>query len=56
LLHKAFAAAPALGWTRAMLNVDGENPTGATALYRSVGMEVDFAMSVWHRTVTTSAD
>lgn len=53
LLHRAFAEAPARGWTRAMLNVDGENPTGATALYRSVGMEVEFAMSAWHRTVMT---
>jgi len=51
LLGRAFAEAPARGWSRAMLNVDGENPTGATALYRSVGMEVEFAMSAWHRTV-----
>jgi ribosomal protein S18 acetylase RimI-like enzyme len=51
LLLNAFAAAPPRGWTRVMLNVDGENPTGATALYRSVGMDVDFAMSAWHRTV-----
>jgi GNAT superfamily N-acetyltransferase len=54
LLGRAFAAAPERGWTRVMLNVDGENPTGATALYRSVGMEVDFAMSAWHRTVMTT--
>lgn len=53
LLWQAFAAAPERGWTRVMLNVDGENPTGATALYRSVGMDVDFAMSAWHRTVAT---
>jgi ribosomal protein S18 acetylase RimI-like enzyme len=53
LLHRAFAEAPARGWSRAMLNVDGQNPTGATALYRSVGMEIEFAMSAWHRTVTT---
>jgi ribosomal protein S18 acetylase RimI-like enzyme len=51
LLDRAFAEVPARGWSRAMLNVDGENPTGATALYRSVGMEVEFAMSAWHRTV-----
>jgi ribosomal protein S18 acetylase RimI-like enzyme len=51
LLHTAFTAAPQRGWSRAMLNVDGENPTGATALYRSVGMDVEFAMSAWHRTV-----
>jgi mycothiol synthase len=55
LLGRAFAEAPKRGWTRAMLNVDGQNPTGATALYRSVGMEVEFAMSAWHRTVSTSA-
>jgi ribosomal protein S18 acetylase RimI-like enzyme len=56
LLGRAFAEVPARGWSRAMLNVDGENPTGATALYRSVGMNVDFAMSAWHRTVSTRAD
>ena len=54
LLGRAFAEAPKRGWSRAMLNVDGENPTGATALYRSVGMEVEFAMSAWHRTVVTA--
>jgi mycothiol synthase len=54
LLGRAFAEVPARGWTRAMLDVDGENPTGATALYRSVGMEVEFATSVWHRTVSSS--
>jgi ribosomal protein S18 acetylase RimI-like enzyme len=53
LLGRAFAEAPKRGWSRAMLNVDGENPTGATALYRSVGMAVEFAMSAWHRSVTT---
>jgi mycothiol synthase len=56
LLGRAFAEVPARGWSRAMLNVDGENPTGATALYRSVGMDVEFAMSAWHRTVSTRAD
>lgn len=54
LLHRAFAEVPRRGWSRAMLNVDGENPTGATALYRSVGMQVEFAMSAWHRTVSTT--
>lgn len=54
LLWQAFAAASERGWTRVMLNVDGENPTGATALYRSVGMDVEFAMSAWHRTVTSA--
>jgi mycothiol synthase len=54
LLGRAFAEAPQRGWTRTMLNVDGENPTGATALYRSVGMEVEFAMSAWHRSVATA--
>jgi ribosomal protein S18 acetylase RimI-like enzyme len=55
LLGRAFAEAAARGWSRVMLNVDGENPTGATALYRSVGMDVEFAMSAWHRTVSTPA-
>jgi mycothiol synthase len=54
LLGRAFAEVPQRGWTHAMLDVDGENPTGATALYRSVGMEVEFAMSAWHRSLTTA--
>ena len=54
LLGRAFAEVPQRGWTRAMLDVDGENPTGATALYRSVGMAVEFALSAWHRTVTSA--
>jgi ribosomal protein S18 acetylase RimI-like enzyme len=56
LLGRAFAEVPARGWSRVMLNVDGENPTGATALYRSVGMDVEFAMSAWHRSVATLAE
>jgi mycothiol synthase len=54
LLGRAFEETSQRGWTRAMLDVDGENPTGATALYRSVGMEIEFAMSAWHRTVATA--
>jgi mycothiol synthase len=40
LLHRAFADFSALGLTRARLNVDSENATGATRLYERVGMTV----------------
>ena len=39
LLRTAFAAQYARGWTRCELGVDADNPTGATRLYRNVGME-----------------
>jgi hypothetical protein len=37
------------------LNVDATNPTGATALYRSVGMSVEFENSVWETDITPAA-
>jgi mycothiol synthase len=40
LLHRAFADFSALGLTRARLNVDAENTTGAIRLYERVGMTV----------------
>jgi len=39
LLWTAFAAHRARGWTRSELGVDADSLTGATRLYRSVGME-----------------
>jgi mycothiol synthase len=39
LLQRSFAAFHARGVRRVTLGVDAENPTGATQLYRSVGME-----------------
>ncbi len=40
LLRRAFAAFAALGLRRVTLNVDAENPTGATGVYERVGMRV----------------
>jgi ribosomal protein S18 acetylase RimI-like enzyme len=52
LLREAFAEAGRRGLERVSLTVDGASPTGATALYRSEGMDVDFAVSVLQRPVT----
>jgi mycothiol synthase len=52
LLREAFAEAGRRGLERVSLTVDGESPTGATALYRSAGMDVDFAFQVFQRRVT----
>jgi len=51
LLRTVFAEARRRGLARVALTVDGESPTGATALYRGEGMEVDFAMRVLQRPV-----
>ena len=40
LLRRSFATFAARGFGRVMLNVDAENPTGATALYEGVGMRI----------------
>ena len=40
LLRRSFASFAARGLHRVRLNVDAENPTGATALYERVGMRV----------------
>jgi mycothiol synthase len=40
LLHHTFASLAGRGVDRVMLNVDAQNPTGATALYERVGMRV----------------
>jgi ribosomal protein S18 acetylase RimI-like enzyme len=52
LLREAFAEARRRGLERVSLTVDGASPTGATALYRSEGMTVDFAMGILQRPVT----
>jgi mycothiol synthase len=52
LLREAFTEARRRGLERVSLTVDGASPTGATALYRSEGMAVDFAMGVLQRPVT----
>jgi mycothiol synthase len=50
LLRRSFATFAARGLPRVMLNVDAENPTGATALYERVGMRVVKRWDLWERT------
>ena len=49
LLLAGFAALAAHGATRARLNVDGQNETGATRLYASVGMHVRREFSLYEK-------
>lgn len=42
LLRRSFELLGAAGATRVVLNVDGENPTGATRLYERAGMRILF--------------
>jgi ribosomal protein S18 acetylase RimI-like enzyme len=49
LLRRSFATFERLGCRRATLNVDAENPTGATALYERVGMRVVRRWDLWER-------
>jgi mycothiol synthase len=51
LLHKAFAAARAEGWSAAKLDVDSESTTSAPAVYAGVGLEVAHAVRAWLREV-----
>jgi mycothiol synthase len=48
LLH-SFATFARRGLRRVLLNVDAENPTGATKLYEHVGMRVVNRWDVWER-------
>jgi len=49
LLRRSFATFSDRGLRRVMLNVDAENPTGATALYERVGMRVVKRWDLWER-------
>ena len=49
LLRRSFATFAARGFGRVMLNVDAENPTGATALYEGVGMRIIKRWDLWER-------
>jgi mycothiol synthase len=49
LLHRSFATFARRGLRRVLLNVDAENPTGATKLYERVGMRVVNRWDVWER-------
>ncbi len=50
LLRRSFAAFADRGLQRALVSVDAENPTGATALYERVGMRVVNRWDLWERT------
>jgi GNAT superfamily N-acetyltransferase len=49
LLHHTFARAYETGFRRVTLAVDASSPTGATALYRGVGMTTELENAVWER-------
>jgi mycothiol synthase len=49
LLRHAFAGFAGRGLRTVLLNVDAENPTGATALYERAGMRVTWWWELWER-------
>ena len=49
LLRRSFASFVGRGLSCVMLNVDSENPTGATVLYERVGMRVVNRWTLWER-------
>jgi mycothiol synthase len=49
LLRRSFAVFADRGVRRVLLNVDAQNPTGATALYERVGMRTVNAWDQWER-------
>jgi ribosomal protein S18 acetylase RimI-like enzyme len=51
LLLRTFAEFRRRGVTRVTLGVDAENPTGATRLYESVGMDVELEAVVYEKTL-----
>ena len=55
LLRAAFAAFATRGVRSVLLVVDAENPTGATALYESLGMSVAKRFDLWERALDRSA-
>ena len=55
LLRRSFATFAERGFGRVMLNVDAENPTGATALYERVGMRIIKRWDLWERSAGSSS-
>ena len=51
LLAHTFRRAVEAGFPRVTLGVDASSPTGATALYRSVGMTEELESAVWERSL-----
>lgn len=56
LLGHTFARAWQAGFPRITLSVDASNPTGATALYRGVGMTTELETAVWERHTGASVE
>jgi mycothiol synthase len=52
LLRRSFDTFARRGLGPVILNVDAENPTGATALYERVGMRVAKRWDLWERSLT----
>lgn len=52
LLGRTFTRAWQAGLCRITLGVDATSPTGATALYRGMGMTTELEIAVWERHVT----
>lgn len=55
LLRRSFATFVDRGFRHVLLNVDAENPTGATALYERVGMRVVKRWDLWERSLEDDA-
>jgi mycothiol synthase len=55
LLRRSFASLAGRGVRRVMVNVDAENPTGATAVYERVGMRVVNRWDLWERSFANRA-
>ena len=49
LLARSLVAAREAGFTSASLGVDSDSPTGATALYRSLGFEPERTFTAWRK-------
>jgi mycothiol synthase len=49
LLRRSFATFASRGVREVLLNVDAENPTGATALYEGAGMRIVKRWDLWER-------
>ena len=54
LLRRSFAAFADRGARRALVNVDAQNPTGATGVYERVGMHVVKRWDLWERQLDDS--
>jgi mycothiol synthase len=52
LLRRSFAALARPGVERVLVNVDAQNPTGATDLYERVGMRIVKRWDLWERSIS----